>query len=31
MGDVPAETVKGFRGMLDLLGELTHTAAGEVS
>ena len=31
MGDVPAETVKGFRGMPDLLGELTHTAAGEVS
>lgn len=31
MGDVPVETVKGFRGMLDHLGELTHTAAGEVS
>jgi aminoglycoside phosphotransferase (APT) family kinase protein len=30
MGDVPAETVKGFRGMLDHLGELTHTAAREV-
>lgn len=31
MGDVPAEEVKGFRGMLDHLAELTHTASKEVS
>jgi aminoglycoside phosphotransferase (APT) family kinase protein len=31
MGDVPTETVKGFRGMLDHLGELTHSAAEEIA
>ena len=27
MGDVPTETVKGFRTMLDRLAELTDAAA----
>ena len=31
MGDVPTETVKGFRTMLDHLGELTHSAAQEIA
>ncbi len=31
MGDVPTETIKGFRTMLDQLGEQTHRAAQEIS
>ncbi len=31
MGDVPTETVKGFRTMLDHLGELTERAAQEIA